>query len=264
MRLEDVFDYFKLKQICNNPYEVLRFRKVKDKNRQLKVKFKDGHRIFIRGGTDEYHTFHRIFLRDEYRINQYGGRKMECVIDLGANVGYFSIRMAAFAKKVICCEPIKSNVEKLEMNRDGRKNIYVSNKAVAGKKGFINMFKPAVDRCSCRYSMIFNDNSKSESEFESVECITLDELFEEQKIEKCELIKMDIEGAEYETLYNVSDDTFKKIDRIVGEYHHFDKGSKESNIQSLKKYLIRRGHRVEAVPHKRKDNFGLFFCEKNG
>ena len=264
MRLEDVFDYFKLKQICNNPYEVVRFRKVRDKNRQLTVKFKDGHRMFIHGGTDEYHTFHRIFLRDEYRINQCDGKKMECVIDLGANVGYFSIRMAPFAKKVICCEPIRSNVEKMEVNRDGRKNIHLSNKAVAGAKGFVNMFRPTVHRCSCRYSMIFNTNSKSESEFESVECITLDELFEEQKIKKCELIKMDIEGAEFETLYNASDDVFKKIDRIVGEYHHFDKDSKESNIQSLKEYLIRKGYTVEVAPHKRKDNMGLFFCDRNG
>lgn len=262
MRLEDIFDYFKLKKICENPYEVLRFRQVKNENKQLAVKFKDGYKIFIQGGTDQYHTFHRIYLRDEYRINQCDQNRMKCVIDLGANVGYFSTRMATFAEKVISCEPIKSNVEKIKVNRNGRKNIEIINKAVAGKKGFINMFKPNVDSWSCRYSMVFNVNSKGENEVESVKCITLDELFEEHKIMKCDLIKMDIEGAEYETLYNAGDHTLEKIIRIVGEYHHLDKDNEAHNIQALRKYLIKKGYRVETVPNRRKDYIGLFFCQK--
>jgi FkbM family methyltransferase len=263
MRLEDVFDYFKLKQIAYNPYEVVRFRKVKDENRLLTVKLKDGYKMFVQGGTDQYHTFHRVFLRDEYQINQCEDKKMECVIDLEANVGYLSIRMARLAERVISCEAIKANVEKLVMNRDGRQNIHIMNKAIAGKRGFINLFKPTVDGCCGRYSMIFNDNSKNENAFESVQCITLDELFDEHKIGKCDLVKMDIEGAEYETLYNASDETLKRIDRIVGEYHHFDKVNKENTIQSLKRYLIKKGYRVLALPKKRKGNIGLFFCERH-
>ena len=53
MRLEDIVDYYKLKKICENPYEVLRFRKVKDEHKQLAVRFKDGYKIFLRGGTDQ-------------------------------------------------------------------------------------------------------------------------------------------------------------------------------------------------------------------
>jgi len=263
MRLEDIVDYYKLKKICENPREVLRFRKVKDENKQLAVRFKDGYRIFIQGGTDQYHTFHRIYLRDEYRINQYAQKKMKCVVDLGANVGYFSARMAACAERVICYEPVASNVEKAKINRNGRKNVEIVNKAVAGQSGFIKMFKPHAEGMSCRYSMIFHQYSKSENEFESVECITLDQLFEEHKILKCDLIKMDIEGAEYETLYNASDHTFDKINRIVGEYHFADENSKEHNIQSLKKHLTKKHYRVEAVSNRRKENLGLFFCEKN-
>ncbi len=263
MRLEDIFDYYKLKKTCLNPYEVLRFRKVKDNTKQLTVKFKDGYKIFIQGGTDQYHTFHRVYLRDEYRIYQCDQKEMKCVIDLGGNVGYFSTRMAVLAERVICCEPIKSNLEKIIINRNGRKNIEIINKAVGGKKGFINMFKPSVDNWSCRYSMVFNVNSKAESEYESVECITLDQLFEEHNIKTCDLLKMDIEGAEYETLYNANDDTLKKISRIVGEYHHLDKDNKEHHIQALQTYLIKKGYRVETVPNRRKDYIGLFFCQKS-
>ena len=187
---------------------------------------------------------------------------MRCVIDLGANVGYFSTRMASLAERVICCEPIASNVEKIELNRDGRRNIEIVHKAVAGKRGLIKMFKPQAESWSCRYSMIFHEYSKSESEFEQVECVTLDELFEEHKIETCDLMKMDIEGAEYETLYNASHNTFAKIDRIVGEYLFMDKESNKNNIQSLITYLIGQAYRVRTMPHKRKDNAGLFFCEK--
>jgi FkbM family methyltransferase len=171
--------------------------------------------------------------------------------------------MAAFAERVICYEPVISNVEKAKINRNGRKNIEIVNKAVAGKSGLIKMFKPHQESMSCRYSMVFHQYSKSESEFESVECITLDQLFEEHEISKCDLIKMDIEGAEYETLYNTNDDTFNKINRIVGEYHFAAENSQEHNIQSLKKHLTHKGYRVETVPNKRKENLGLFFCQKN-
>ncbi len=95
------------------------FRKVKDENKQLAVKFRDGYTIFIQGGTDQYHTFHRIYLRDEYRINQCAQKKMSCVVDLGANVGYFSARTAAFAERVICYEPVVSNIEKAKNQQEG-------------------------------------------------------------------------------------------------------------------------------------------------
>jgi FkbM family methyltransferase len=262
MRLEDIVDYYKLKKICENPYEILRFRKIKNENEQLTVKFRDGYKIYIQGGTDQYHTFHRIYLRDEYRVNQRAQQKMSCVVDLGANVGYFSARMAAFAERVVCYEPVASNLEKAKINLNGRKNIEIVNKAVAGQSGFIKMFTPHAESMSCRYSMVYHQYSKSESEFESVECITLDQLFEEHKISKCDLIKMDIEGAEYETLYNANDQTFNKINRIVGEYHFTDEHSQAHNIQSLKKHLTNKGYRVETLPNKRKDNLGLFFCQK--
>jgi FkbM family methyltransferase len=262
MRFKDISDYYKLRKICKNPYQVLNFRKVRDSNSQLTVKFKDGHKIFIQGGTDQYHTFHRIYLRDEYRVNQCGPERMKCVIDLGGNVGFFSTRMSTVAKKVICCEPIKSNLDFLKLNRNGRKNIEVVEKAVAGEKCFINMFKPNTENWSARYSMVFNVNSKDENEVESVECTTLDELFEEHQIKTCDLIKMDIEGAEYETLYNASDHVLDKIDRIVGEYHHLEKDNDSHNIQALKKYLGQKGYRVEVVPHRRIDYIGWFFCQK--
>ena len=263
MRLEDVVDYYKLKKICENPYEVLRFRKVKDENKQLAVRFKDGYKIFIQGGTDQYHTFHRVYLRDEYRINEYKTERMKTVLDLGANVGFFSCRMATIAEKVICYEPIKSNFDKIIINRNGRTNIEIVNKAVTGKEGIIDMYRPKFDNCSCRYSVVFNIDSKSESEVEPVRSITLDELFEDHKIVSCDLIKMDIEGAEYETLYNASDHTLKKISRIVGEYHLLDKDRDDQNIHTLKKYLIKKGYSVETRPNRRKDYLGLFFCQKS-
>jgi hypothetical protein len=38
MRFEDISDYYKLRKICKNPYQMLNFLKVKDSNSQLTVK----------------------------------------------------------------------------------------------------------------------------------------------------------------------------------------------------------------------------------
>ncbi len=74
--------------------------------------------------------FHRIFLRDEYRLAGVPLQSWECVVDLGANVGLFSSRVSELACKVFSYEPFQGNREQLEKNLKTRENITVIHKAV--------------------------------------------------------------------------------------------------------------------------------------
>ena len=74
MRPADLTDYLQLRHLVENPWEVLRFRKTQTPGQTLEVHLLGAPPLFVRGGTSDFHMFHRIFLRDEYRTRPAGLR----------------------------------------------------------------------------------------------------------------------------------------------------------------------------------------------
>ena len=132
MRAEDLSDYVALRSIANNPWEIVRFRTRKRRPEVLTVRLRDGRSFEIRGGTQDFHIFHRIFLRDEYRLRR-AEVGWDCVVDLGANVGLFALRASRVAHRVISYEPFPGNVEQLRRNARVWPEVELVREAVAGK-----------------------------------------------------------------------------------------------------------------------------------
>jgi hypothetical protein len=111
------------------------------------------------------------------------------------------------------------------------------------------------------HSMYVSNDNATDRESAKVPMISLDQLFKQNHIEHCDLLKIDVEGAEYVILYGTSDETYAKIDRIHGEYHNV--GDEEKfKIESLAKFLRKKGFEVKIKRKLRQDNFGLFFAKK--
>ena len=55
--------------------------------------------------------------------------------------------------------------------------------------------------------------------FIEISTITLKNIFEENNLKKCSLLKIDCEGAEYEIFESATSDLLKKIKIICMEYH---------------------------------------------
>ena len=70
-----------------------------------------------------------------------------------------------------------------------------------------------------------------------VDCITLSELFENYKIEKVDILKIDVEGMELEILKS-GKNLLNKICKIVVEWH-----SKEIKAR-IKKFLKEKGFKL--------------------
>jgi len=70
---------------------------------------------------------------------------------------------------------------------------------------------------------------------EEVEAITIDELFKQEKIEHCDLLKLDVEGSEIEIL---SSEGFKyvapKIDTLITERHNWSGRNPNQLNEALK------------------------------
>ena len=96
-------------------------------------------------------------------------------------------------------------------------------------------------------------------ETQATQTTTLERIFHKNRIEKCDLIKMDCEGAEFNILYNAPKSIFDKVSHIFMEYHDWIEG--ESH-KELKTYLEKLGYRVEKYPNNKMKELGFFWCSK--
>ena len=225
------------------------------------VQFRDKPYLYLRGGMSDYHMFHRIFLRDEYRLAGIPLKSWECVVDLGANVGLFSSCVSERACKVFSYEPFPGNREHLEKNCQTRENVTVIHKAVAGKPGTIRLFIPESKGCTGSYSS-FPDLRVTTESYQEVPSITLNQVFSDNKIYRCDLLKIDIEGQEYEVLHSTDDEVLSRTIRIHGEYHNVEPDNVITRIDNFISFLRSKGYEVEVVPHKRKPNHGMFYATR--
>lgn len=129
-------------------------------------------------------------------------------IDIGANLGYYALLEAKLGGFVYAIEPVKSSydalVKSIELNN--YKNIKVFNLAIDSQTGIKNIkishrhnwatmldFKFA----AARYKKKFNRFYKG---IEKVNAITLDDFVFDNKIDKIDFIRMDVEGYETEII----------------------------------------------------------------
>jgi FkbM family methyltransferase len=72
-------------------------------------------------------------------------------------------------------------------------------------------------------------SNQTNPNYKLVKTITLEKLLSNLNWDKVDLIKIDIEGSEWDVINTTSDDTFKSIDKILLEYH-WPKGRLQSVI----------------------------------
>jgi len=197
----------------------------------------------------------------DYVINGYEIASADKIIDIGAHIGGFSIYAAVNGQAVFSYEPDTRNIAKL------RENIKINNL----KNVFY--FEKAVNATGERVTFYFSQNSSENSLFETnkglphteVEGITLKEIFEANSIEKCNFLKLDCEGAEYEILLSLPAEYYSKIDKIALEYHDhlYDKKSLKDlvyilSFNSFRISRVARGAWYTGILHAKKTNYKPF------
>ncbi len=128
-------------------------------------------------------------------------------------------------------------------------NTNCKNLAVSSKSGYIKFYK---NNDFSSHSMFTQTNN-----FENIKSTNLKEIFEENKIEQCNLLKLDCEGAEYEILLNVSKEEYKKINQIFLEYHI---DNNENLLKELITKLKENNFRIKNS--KNTECLGYIFAEK--
>jgi len=167
--------------------------------------------INIRGYYELMLLF-KIFCENEYRTD---GIKPNVILDLGGNIGLSTLYFYnSFPNSSIyTVEPDPVIFKVLEQNVNNISNIELVNSAVSGEDGTIGFFtNPSKSTASSMYR-----RSNSDSEIR-VRSITLDTLLNELGVDHVDILKFDIEGAEFDVFKDFVG--FDKIGYIIGEVHY--------------------------------------------
>lgn len=136
------------------------------------------------------------------------------VVDLGSNLGNFSQSMIKrFGCRCYAVEALPSLFEKIAASA----NLKKFNFAVTEKTGTIQF--NVSDNPEGNSIKAVTDTAMDTI---TVPSITLEQFVRDQKLDKIDLLKMDIEGAEIEVLNSCSDEFLKGIRQVTIEFHDFN------------------------------------------
>lgn len=167
------------------------------------------------GGSDVENIVKKLLKREsEYWLPpQFEPRS---ILDLGANIGIASIDFALRYPQasILAIEPVAANFQLLLKNISRFQNIRALNLAV-GKHDERATLRGAGQ--SFRTQPVSASSKVSKREETTVR--DLNALLEELGITRIDLIKIDVEGAEYDVLTSLHPDLLRRVQWIVGELH---------------------------------------------
>ena len=168
------------------------------------------------------------------------------VIDIGANIGFFSLALLArFPKaRIFAFEPHPYCFEQLHIYKESfdSYNLNIYNKAVGGQNGQLILNTSKTDGFATMSSIFENENKQERFEVESV---TLESVLEKEKLDMIDILKMDCEGSEYPIIYNTPDEVLKNIKSMCIETHQGTKNNE--NLHALVTFLEKKKYHVEYV-----------------
>jgi FkbM family methyltransferase len=188
--------------------------------------------ISIRQGTTDIHTFLQAL--NDYKMLKI--RNGDTCLDLGANIGSFSLYAASKGAKVIALEPASDNYELLVRNAIG-KNIIPVRMAVWKDDLGVELFSYVASKSRISVYNHFKESAIKEK----VPSITLKKVI---KTYSPQIIKCDIEGAELEVFKKIDQTDLGNIREMVIEYHPF---SKDNNIKIFVETIKSFGFAVDLI-----------------
>lgn len=206
--------------------------------------FRNGLNVICRGGTRDWDVIHELLFADSYghALKFLRSRTgMPVVLDLGGNIGLFSLLAASTNKdaRIVTFEPGPPNRRLLELNLLANsklsEQIQLQTQAVGGHARTTDWF--------------FNENNpggsglfSNEGQRFSVQIQTLADAVNSFG-KSIALLKMDIEGGEYEILAHTPPDLWQQIQAISLELHDDPEGrvSQADFLRQMETY----GFRIE-------------------
>lgn len=181
-------------------------------------------KVFLRLGSSDISVFNGIFRWLEYGWDL--ERQPRTIIDGGAYTGlsaiYFTMRYPGV--RVIAVEASERNFELLVRNTSAFPNIEPVHAALWPKPGSLLLTDPGTGLWGLQVRASGEPGSAATGgqPAGSVRAVTIDDIIRDHELDKVDLLKVDIEGAEKE-LFSAPDTWLAHVDAICIELHDWFK-----------------------------------------
>lgn len=177
------------------------------------LRYDDCH-LWLRGKSVDFFVFDSIFRKGEYDFGT--GFTPEYIVDAGAFTGLSSIW---FHKKypeavILAVEPEESNFNMLVRNSGASPNIIPVAGALYGETGSLAISNPSAEKYAFRVGA-------DSGEGRQIAGFSVRELMGKYRLPRIDLLKMDIEGAEYQVFRNDPESWLANVGCLIIELHEY-------------------------------------------
>ena len=231
MNLQTLKKWAVLTRLVNNPVDFVLEEHDRKKSPWI-LRFRDGMEMEIRPGRGDGSAFRESFLQRDYLGPGQAISPGDTVVDIGANMGCFTIfaaRAVGPTGRVIAIEPVSETFAQLRRNIELTKltNVTLVQAAVAGQPGEVTLTTSENSLFSSMFDTI--DGRKNAGRSERVEAITLDQILQRHNLDRVDFLKLDCEGAEHGIVESASVETLRAFGQIAMEIHDVD-GARNADL----------------------------------
>lgn len=226
-----------------------------DQNIEL---IRNGIQFKIRGAMDIW-TIKETFIDQFYE--KYGSQISDgwSVIDIGSGIGDFSIYATVGypGNTVYAFEPTPESYNLLLYNI---KINHISNIKTYPAAVWSSTQDLVMDTTQIEPGQFLSrplNGAKTSDDDLIVQGLSLEDVFERSGIARCNLLKIDSEGAEYSILFNTPGKILNQIERIIMEYHDLEAGYTHQDLVS---FLTQNGFGVHTYPNYVHSHIGYLFA----
>lgn len=211
---------------------------------RLKTVRTGGLRVTVRRGDYDEDFVQNVLVCGEYNPPGYEIGAADVVVDVGANIGSFTLRAAIHAPRgrVVAVEPAAGNFALLRKNlhRNRLHNVTAVHAAVMDQPGSVTLY---LNRLGSGSHSVHA--SRGTGPVEAVPAVTLPGLFAAHGIDRCDFLKVDCEGAEHAIFHALDNAFLSRVRRVAMEFHSQSDATKRVDGDALVDRLERAGFTVD-------------------
>lgn len=180
-----------------------------------------GGELYLRGRSADSSVYLQVVLDDIYR--EFRGSlphsSVEVIVDAGAHIGCASMMFHRTfpSARIFSIEPNRENFQLLSMNVSNCKNITCINAALWSSDGALSVSSDSKNSTWGFTTQPIGESPTSNGE--RIPARSIPSLMHEYGVEKIDLLKLDIEGAERQVLGEESREWLPKVRSVVVEVH---------------------------------------------
>lgn len=204
---------------------------------------------------------YEIFVKEEYACVKPLIQSAKTIFDIGGHIGLFSERCLQLNPQVQIhyFEPFESLVHDAKIRLQSFASQIIFNSLWIAKTAWNSefFFNPTKTMQSSQFASFLNPNWTPMQ----VRCENLNTYLKNQEIWTIDLMKLDIEGMEFEVLFDLQEESWEKIQALVCEVHLFSP-QQETQFPNFLSLLKAHFSSVQRSPSPYSEKIWLCFCHK--